>query len=85
MTMPPLTLGYCFKAQNLFSFFIKKMSPTLCISGIDFLFGIDHLTFLNFKIPLKLSFFLSIILKFISSLLTDIISAKCHFKVGSSL
>jgi len=45
-TIPPLTLGYCFKFQKLSSFFTKITSPTLNLSKIVFLFGIAHLILL---------------------------------------
>ena len=84
ITIPPLTFGYCFKTQEFFSFLTKTISPILCMSFGDFFFGIDHLKFLKNIIPSKF-FFPFIVLKPISLLVTEKISAKCQFKVGSSL
>ena len=42
-TIPPLTLGYCFKFHELFSFLTKIISPSLNLSETSFDFGKVHL------------------------------------------
>tara|TARA_B110000259_G_C13865194_1_gene342508 strand:+ start:220 stop:525 length:306 start_codon:yes stop_codon:yes gene_type:complete len=78
-TIPPLTFGYCFRSQILFSFFTKIISPTLNLSKIVFLFGIAHL--ILFKAILPLTPFKVSKLNPIS--LISKTSTFFHFKVGS--
>mgnify|MGYP006952547697 CR=1 FL=1 len=80
-TIPPFTLGYCFKFQILFSCFTKIISPTLNLSKIVFLFGIAHLSFCKTIFPFKPFK----VLKCIPLSLTCKISTVSQFKVGSIL
>ena len=83
-TIPPSTLGYCFKDQEVLFFLIKIISPILYFSEI--FFPLDRVHLISFKLnaPLTFSFLLSIS-NCISELLIPTISANSQFNVGSNL
>ena len=55
-TIPPFTLGYCFKFHEFFTRLTKIISPKLKILEINFFFGIVHLRSAELITPFFLLF-----------------------------